>query len=58
VSDEEKNRLSRVYPAGRVETVLEIGDPDEPCHSHLMKIGLGCCPERLPRYSSGIPGIN
>jgi len=28
VSDEEKNRLSRVYPDGRVETVLEIGDPD------------------------------
>lgn len=28
VSDEEKNRLSRVYPDGKVETVLEIGDPD------------------------------
>lgn len=28
VSDEEKNRLSRVYLDGRVETVLEIGDPD------------------------------
>jgi gluconolactonase len=28
VSDEERNRLSRVYPDGRVETVLEIGDPD------------------------------
>ena len=28
VSDEEKNRLSRVYPDGRIETVLEIGDPD------------------------------
>src|SRR3954470_1106702 len=28
VSDEEKNKLSRVYPDGRVETVLEIGDPD------------------------------
>jgi gluconolactonase len=28
VSDEEKNRLSRVYPDGRVETVLNIGDPD------------------------------
>jgi len=28
VSDEEKNRLSRVYPDGRVETLLEIGDPD------------------------------
>src|SRR5271157_4636191 len=28
VSDEDKNRLSRVYPDGRVETVLEIGDPD------------------------------
>ena len=28
ISDEEKNRLSRVYPDGRVETVLEIGDPD------------------------------
>src|SRR5215475_2466531 len=27
-SDEEKNRISRVYPDGRVETVLEIGDPD------------------------------
>ncbi len=28
VSDEEKNKLSRVYPDGRVETMLEIGDPD------------------------------
>ena len=28
VSDEDKNKLSRVYPDGRVETVLEIGDPD------------------------------
>jgi gluconolactonase len=28
VSDEEKNKLSRVYPDGRVETTLEIGDPD------------------------------
>src|SRR6266700_3366166 len=28
VSDEEKNKLSRVYPDGRVETVLDIGDPD------------------------------
>src|SRR5262249_31738599 len=28
VSDETKNRLSRVYPDGRVETLLEIGDPD------------------------------
>ena len=28
VSDEEKNRLSRLYPNGRLETVLEIGDPD------------------------------
>ena len=28
VSDEEKNKLSRVYPDGRVETLLEIGDPD------------------------------
>jgi len=28
VSDEEKNRLLRVYPGGHVETVLEIGDPD------------------------------
>jgi PQQ-dependent dehydrogenase (methanol/ethanol family) len=28
VSDEEKNKLSRVYPDGRIETVLEIGDPD------------------------------
>jgi gluconolactonase len=28
VSDEEKNRLSRVYPDGRVEALLEIGDPD------------------------------
>jgi gluconolactonase len=28
VSDEEKNKLSRVYPDGRVETVLNIGDPD------------------------------
>jgi gluconolactonase len=28
VSDEEKNVLSRVYPDGRVETVLRLGDPD------------------------------
>jgi gluconolactonase len=28
VSDEEKNVLSRVYPDGRVEAVLHIGDPD------------------------------
>src|SRR5215472_13819177 len=28
VSDEEQNKLSRVYPGGRVETLLEIGDPD------------------------------
>jgi len=28
VSDEEKNKLLRLYPDGRVETVLEIGDPD------------------------------
>jgi gluconolactonase len=28
VSDEEKNMLSRVYPDGRVEAVLSIGDPD------------------------------
>jgi gluconolactonase len=28
VSDEEQNKLSRVYPDGRVETLLEIGDPD------------------------------
>jgi gluconolactonase len=28
VSDEEKNKLSRLYPDGRIETVLSIGDPD------------------------------
>jgi gluconolactonase len=28
VSDEEKNKLVRVFPDGRVETLLEIGDPD------------------------------
>jgi gluconolactonase len=28
VSDEEKNKLSRLYPDGRLETVLNIGDPD------------------------------
>ena len=28
VSDEIKNTISRVFPDGRVETVLEIGDPD------------------------------
>lgn len=28
VSDEEKNVLSRVYPDGRTEAVLHIGDPD------------------------------
>jgi gluconolactonase len=28
VSDEEQNRIARVSPDGRVETVLNIGDPD------------------------------
>jgi gluconolactonase len=28
VSDEDQNRIARVYPDGRVETVLSIGDPD------------------------------
>jgi len=28
VSDEQQNRVARVYPDGRVETVLSIGDPD------------------------------
>ncbi len=28
ISDEDQNKLSRVYRDGRVETVLEIGDPD------------------------------
>ena len=28
VSDEDQNRVARVYPDGRVETVLRIGDPD------------------------------
>jgi gluconolactonase len=28
VSDEDQNRVARVYPDGRVETVLNIGDPD------------------------------
>ncbi len=28
VSDEEKNTVSRVYPDGRVETVVSLGDPD------------------------------
>ena len=28
ISDEEQNKLSRVYPDGRVEAVLSIGDPD------------------------------
>ncbi|HET7084849.1 MAG TPA: SMP-30/gluconolactonase/LRE family protein [Rhizomicrobium sp.] len=28
VSDEEQNRVARVYPDGRVETLLNIGDPD------------------------------
>ncbi len=28
ISDEEQNKLSRVFPDGRVETVLAIGDPD------------------------------
>ena len=28
VSDEEQNRIARVYPDGRVETLLNIGDPD------------------------------
>lgn len=39
VSDEEKNRLSRVYPDGRVETLLDIGDPDGStldAHGHFV----------------------
>ena len=28
VSEEDQNRVMRVYPDGRVETVLSIGDPD------------------------------
>ena len=28
VSDETLNKISRVYPDGRTETILEIGDPD------------------------------
>jgi len=28
VSDEDQNKVDRVYPDGRVETVLSIGDPD------------------------------
>ena len=28
VSDEDQNRVARVYPDGRVETLLSIGDPD------------------------------
>ena len=39
VSDEEKNRISRVYPDGRVETVIELGDPDGSAldaHGHLV----------------------
>jgi len=28
VSDEDQNRVARVYPDGRVENLLEIGDPD------------------------------
>ena len=28
VSDESQNKLSRVFPDGRIETVLEIRDPD------------------------------
>jgi gluconolactonase len=28
VSDEDQNRVARVYPDGRVETVLRTGDPD------------------------------
>ena len=28
VSDEDQNRVARVYPDGRVQTVLSIGDPD------------------------------
>ncbi len=28
VSDEDQNRVARVYPDGRVEAVLRIGDPD------------------------------
>jgi gluconolactonase len=28
VSDEDQNRIARIYPDGRVETLLRIGDPD------------------------------
>ena len=28
VSDETLNKISRVYPDGRTETILEVGDPD------------------------------
>lgn len=28
VSDEEKDRILRVYPDSRVETLLDVGDPD------------------------------
>src|SRR5580658_817312 len=28
VSDEDNNKLLRVYPDGRIQTMLEIGDPD------------------------------
>jgi PQQ-dependent dehydrogenase (methanol/ethanol family) len=39
ISDETQNKLSRVYPDGRVETVLEIGDPDGStldAHGHFV----------------------
>jgi gluconolactonase len=39
VSDEQKNKISRVYPDGRVETLLEIGDPDGStldAHGHFI----------------------
>jgi gluconolactonase len=39
ISDETQNKLSRVYTDGRVETVLEIGDPDGStldAHGHFV----------------------
>jgi gluconolactonase len=40
LSDEDQNRVARVYPDGRVETVLNIGDPDGATfdrHHHLIE---------------------
>jgi sugar lactone lactonase YvrE len=47
VSEEDQNRVIRVYPNGRVETVLNIGDPDGATFDQrtgLSKLPVPCAP--------------